>query len=687
MKKVYILILFMSIFMFSCTRQTQVIKSSSRFIHPNNSQLSDNQSISAAQKTKAAHHISESKNKVFYAPAVNPPLKNSLSYRHKSETVETANGKIKISVENMPLNEFINLAFGKTLKASYFLDKNLQRRIDLVTLKMENPLPYIEFLDMVSGVLSNYGVSVQKKNNMFFIVPGRYVEKVAPAVRFIIGRNVPQNMPDHERVIAIIPFYYVNASRYSNLVKSLALSKQANIGVLQNSNSLMITDKAANIKEALKIINLFDRLTFKHKSIVILPLSYIDPSDFIKKLDRILPLEGVPVSSRLSNPGIIMIPMPAISSIMLVSSKKEWINVVSFWKDKLDTLLALGNQPRFFVYYPKNRRASDLAEVFSQISSSITLKKNKKLAKKQSITTADSNIKVIVDNGRNALVILAPPTKYEQIKNVLEKLDTLPKEVLIQVTIAEVTLTNKLQYGLEWYLNHEGRYSGVLQTVGGLGLGASGLNYSLISNTQKFRALINAYAENNLINVISSPRLVVLDNKEATINVGTQVPIVTSEANSNKIQDNGTTSLLRTIEYRNTGVILNIKPTINSGGILTLSIHQEVSEPQINDTSKIDSPLILNRDISTSVVLKNGRTLLLGGLIKRNKSSTKSKVPILGDIPILGNIFKTTSKGTTKTELIIEITPYIISNMKEAQTKTKNFESLIKWFKTEKSSD
>ncbi len=686
MKKVYILILFMSVFTFSCTRHSQIIKSS-RFIYPNNTQLSDNQSSSAAQKTKATHHISASENKVFYAPVINPPFKNSLSYRHKSETVETLNGKIKISVENMPLNEFINLVFGKTLKTSYFLDKNLQRRIDLVTLKMENPLPYSKFLDMISGVLSRYGVSVQKKNNMFFIVPGRYVKKVTPAVRFLIGRNIPQNLPDNERVIAIIPFYYVNASRYRNLVKSLALSKQAHIGVLQNSNSLMITDKVANIKEALKIINLFDRLTFKHKSIVILPLNYIDPTGFIKKLDRILPLEGIPVSSKLSNPGIIMIPMPAISSIMLVSSKKEWINVVSFWKDKLDTLSALGNQPRFFVYYPKNRRASDLAKVFSQISSSITLKKNKKLGKKQSFATTSSNIKVIVDNGRNALVILAPPAEYKQIKNVLDKLDTLPKEVLVQVTIAEITLTNKLQYGIEWYLNHTGRYSGVLQTVGGLGLGSAGINYSLISDTQKFKALLNAYAHKNLINIISSPRLVVLDNKEATINVGTQVPTVTSEANSGSIQDNGTTSLLRTITYRNTGVILNIKPTINSGGILTLTIHQEVSEPQINNTSKIDSPLILNREISTSVVLKSGTTLLLGGLIKKNNSSTVNKVPILGDIPILGSLFKTISKGTTKTELIIEITPYIISNIKEAQTKTKNFESLIKWFKAEKASD
>ncbi len=688
MKKTYLLIGVACLFAVSCTRQTQIIRRNNPPQNVQKTQLDYKKQNTTninttVVKVQNGKNLSGNKTKkVIFAPVVTPSYKNSSYYNPKSVKVFKTKGKIQISVEKMPLNEFLNLVFGKTLQMSYFLDSSVARRKDLITIKMEKPESYDKFLETIYGILSRYNISVQKKGNTVFIVPGRVSQQIRVS-QYIIGRKIPSSISGSETIAAIIPFYYVKASTYQGLIRKLALSQQAQLGVIPNTNSLTITDKASNIREAIKIINLFDRLTFVHKSVVIIPLDYLDPSTFIKKLKKILPLEGIPIATDLQQPGIVMISMPEISSVIVVTPKKEWISVISFWKDKLDTISALGDSPRFFVYYPQNRRASDLAQVFSQINSSITFSKKKKVVKKSNVFSLKNNVKVIVDEGRNALVILAPPSEYEQIKNVLNSLDTLPKEVLVQVTIAEITLTNKLQYGIEWYLKHSGKYTGVLQTLGGLGLGASGINYSLISDTGKFQALLNAYAHKNLINVISSPRLVVLDNHNATINVGTQVPTVTSETNSDNIQSQGTTSLLRTISYRDTGVILNIRPTINSGGILTLNIHQEVSEPQVNDTSKIDSPLILNRDITTSVILRSGSTLLLGGLIKKNKSSTINKVPILGDIPILGNLFKTTSKGTTKTELIIEITPYIISNMEEAKERTKKFESLIKWFKGE----
>ncbi len=676
--------------MFSCTKQSQII-TKTHYPEPINSRSTIGNNYKAGNTTykvtknnKNNINNNVKKNKITYVPVVVPSFKNTPNQNISATQIVKTKEKIQISVDKMPLNKFINLVFGKTLNMSYFVDNRVQNRKDLITIKMDKPVTYAHFLDMIKGILSRYNITIQNKNGTMFIIPGRTMQQITVS-EFIIGRTVPKSIPNDKLIAAIIPFYYVNVSKYTGLIQRLALSREAQIGVVPLTNSLMITDKAFNIKEAIKIINLFDRLNFERRSIVLISLDYLSPKIFIDKLKKILPLEGIPVSNSIYQPGIIMIPMEQIGSVLVVASKREWINVVSFWKNKLDTITALGKQPRFFVYYPKNRRASDLAKVFSQIGRAIPL--NKKQTKAKATFAITSKIKVIVDEGRNALVILAPPSEYEQIKNVLDKLDTLPKEVLVQVTIAEITLTNKLQYGIEWYLKHSGKYSGTLSTVGGLGLGAVGINYSLITNTRKFQALLNAYAHKNLINVISSPRLIVLDNHQAEINIGTQVPIVTSENTSNNVQENGTTSLVRTISYRNTGVILTIRPTINSGGILTLNIHQVVSEPQVNDTSKIDSPLILSRDISTSVVLKSGTTLLLGGLIKKNNSTTINKVPILGDIPILGNIFKNTSKGVTKTELIIEITPYIISNINEAENRTKRFESLLKWFKNESQSN
>ncbi len=690
------LFLLLGLLLVGCTTQTSVLKTG---ITGRNSHISASNSTSVTRKNKdnkeyasnsrgslAAKQNNFLENRVVPVPYVNPSYNNSLVFfpkRSKAQSVEIkrTGGGLKVTVKNMPLNKFVNLVFGKILRASYFIDNNIQRRKDLVTVRMEKPLSPEQFMKMVKNILYRYGVSVQNRDGTLFIIPGRGLGKIKIST-FVIGRRVPSDIPDVKTIAAIIPFYYVSPKNYMRLIKRLALSNSSEFSVVPGSNDLMIVDFASNIRKAIKIINIFDRLSFEKKTVVLIPLEYVSVSKFVDKLRNILPYQGVPVAGEREIRGalgIVLIPMPEINSVLVVSPKESWIRIIEFWKHKLDTVSALGSQPRFFVYYPKNRRASDLATIFNKIGYVVSVSKK---GKKEKIvrSVGSGKVKVIVDQGRNALVILAPPEEYLQIKKVLEKIDTLPKEVLVQVTIAEITLTKNLQYGIEWYLRHSGKYSGVLQTIGGLGLGSGGLNYSIVSDTQKFQAILNAFARKNLINVISSPRLVVLDNKQATINVGTQVPTVNSETTSSNVQTEGTTNLVRTIVYRNTGVILNIRPTINSGGILTLDIDQTVSEPQVNNTSKIDSPLILNREINTSVVLKSGTTLLLGGLIKKNNSSTINKVPLLGDIPIIGNLFKTTSKGTTKTELIIEITPYIISNIGEAVERTKKFESLLKWF-------
>lgn len=669
---VIVVALSISILTSSCTKHIVMKKNittrikNAKLLNPRET-AKPNKQVENFPKTASTHSN-------FYAPFMYPSLKTNESIHLGAIKIKKLNmpkGEVKISVENMPLNEFVNFVFGKIFDVNYFVGKNVQKRSDRVTLKMTTPTSYSKAFKNVCNILSYYGVSVQEKGNIFYITTSPKAGKKS-LTPFIIGRHIPSNIIDNELVTAIVPLNYIRAPYYINFIKDFALSRRAKIRVIPNTNSLIITDTASHLREAMKVIEIFDRAEFERKRVAVIRLSYIQPKEFIDKLDKILPLEGIPVTNVKWKPGIILIPLSEINSVIVASPKQEWINVVLFWKNKLDTVMALGSQPRFFVFYPRNRRAKDLYDIFSKAGSILLSKKKKQ-----------ETFKIILDNDRNALIVFAPPETYEQLKKVLEDLDTLPKEVLVQVTIAEVTLTNNLQYGIEWYLKHSGRYNGVLQTLGGLGLGSAGLNYSLVTNTKKFQALLNAFARKNLINILSSPRLVVLDNHEATINVGTQVPIVTSEANTSNIQEQGTTSLLRTIQYRNTGVILDIKPTINSNGILTLTIHQEVSQPQVNNTSKIDSPLILNRDINTTVVLKSGSTLLLGGLIQKNKSITVNKVPILGDIPILGNLFKTTSKGTTKTELIIEITPYIISNMSEANEQREKFESLIKWFKLE----
>jgi len=620
---------------------------------------------------------------VIYVPMVMESSKiyggKPIKKRAKTKSHSKA---VKISVENMPVNEFVKLVFGKVLKLSYFIGKNVENRKESVTLKMTSAVSLEKLLSMVDAILSRYNLNVSEKDGVYFINSGRQQQKKR-LIRFFIGRNIPEGIKPDERIGMIIPLYYIRIIKYQWLIKRFALSATGMLTSISGSNSAIIIDSAQYVRAALKLIKLFDRPDFAKKEAVLIRMNYLLPEDFRNELKNILPSQGIPIASRIGTPGIILKPMPELSSIFVISPKKEWLKAVLYWKNKLDTISALGDRPRMFVFYPKNRRAKELAKIFTGIGAGIVKTAAGKGKKKPLVSAQNFNgVKVVVDEDRNALVVMATPSTYQQIKNVLQRLDTLPKQVFVQVTIAEVTLTGQLQYGIEWYLKHSGKFTGELQTLGNLGIGTSGLTYSVIKNTGSFQAAMNSFAQNNLINILSSPSLVVLDNKEASINVGTEVPIITSETTAPSIQTSGSTSLLRSIEYRNTGVILHIKPTVNSNGILTMDINSEVSDAQTNNISpSISSPLILTRDINTSVALKSGSTLLLGGLIKKTKSKTINEIPVLGNIPILGNLFKTTSKSNNRTELIIEITPYIISNIENAATITRSYKSLMELFK------
>jgi general secretion pathway protein D len=214
--------------------------------------------------------------------------------------------------------------------------------------------------------------------------------------------------------------------------------------------------------------------------------------------------------------------------------------------------------------------------------------------------------------------------------------------------------------------------------LGNLGLSVMGLSYTFISETANFTATISALATQNKANILSTPRLMVLDNKEATIQVGSDIPTVTGEI-STSTTSTTTPSVLRNITYRSTGVLLRVKPNITTEGLLTLEISQEVSQPGAPGVG--DSPIILTRRISTTVVVGHGQTIALGGLFKDSQAETEAKVPLLGDIPLLGNLFKYTDKTTEKTELLILVTPTILTTTDEAVKITDELKKQLKWFK------
>ncbi|MGD9663340.1 MAG: type II secretion system secretin GspD, partial [Porticoccaceae bacterium] len=275
-----------------------------------------------------------------------------------------------------------------------------------------------------------------------------------------------------------------------------------------------------------------------------------------------------------------------------------------------------------------------------------------------------SEIKVVADNQNNALLIYARRQDYQKIANALRRLDVQPLQVLIEASIIEVSLTGNLQYGLEWYL--QGSLGSGLTGSAGLNFNSTGaiapsqpgFSYAITNGEGAVRAVLSALAQKSLVKVISSPSVLVLNNNTANIQVGNQQPIQSAQS----IITSGIVS--NSITYKDTGVVLSVTPSVNAGGMVRMNIKQAVT-----DVGAVDSATgqrsFLQRQIDTKVEVHSGQTVTLGGLIKNNVSNGKSGIPYLSDIPVLGNLFSTTTKTDDRTELLVMITPRVLKNPKD----------------------
>ena len=260
------------------------------------------------------------------------------------------------------------------------------------------------------------------------------------------------------------------------------------------------------------------------------------------------------------------------------------------------------------------------------------------------------------------------------IEAALIKLDVVPLQVLIEVTIAEVTLTDDLEYGLQWFFRSGNSQFNLNETLPVRAFGDFA-GFSYLFSTSDARVTLNAIASITDLKIISSPSLMVLDNQTAEIQVGDQVPVATQQAISVIDSD---APIVNSIEYFDTGVILRVTPRVNAGGLVIMEIEQEVSDVVPTVTSGIDSPTINQRRIKTTVAVQSGETVALGGLIRDDRASSNSGIPLLRDIPVLGKLFSTTTEAAARTELIVLITPRVVRSQLEARQVTEELRRRIR---------
>jgi len=278
-----------------------------------------------------------------------------------------------------------------------------------------------------------------------------------------------------------------------------------------------------------------------------------------------------------------------------------------------------------------------------------------------------AGIRITGDEGNNALLILATAHQYEVIEAALQKLDIVPLQVLLEAAIAEVTLTSELRYGVQYFAK-TGKSQIVLADANTTAIAPNlpGFAYTFMSGSN-IQVILDALESITNVNVVSSPQLLVLNNQTATLQVGDQVPIATQSAVG--VLAPGS-PVLNTIEFRDTGVILKVTPRVNEGGLVTLTLNQEVSGVTRTTTSDLDSPTIQQRRITSSVVVQDGQTIALGGLIKDSRNRTRNGIPFLSRLPYVGALFRTDDTTDERTELLVLITPRVIESLDKARAVT-----------------
>jgi general secretion pathway protein D len=343
----------------------------------------------------------------------------------------------------------------------------------------------------------------------------------------------------------------------------------------------------------------------------------------------------------------------------------------------------------------ENSNAKILAETLNQVfikespeeKKIITVVKEKKKGEKIEGAIAIESalrgeVNIVADETTNSLIIKATPRDYGIIKEVLKSLDIIPRQVLIEVIIAEVTLDDSTQFGVEWNLENVkisdmiGDIAQNYWTVPRKENIPGGLTLSILENDGDFSAFIHALAEYSTLNVISTPHIIACDNKEARINVGQEVPILTSELSTVGGGTEEGRDVVQEVQYRTTGVILTVKPHINSLGLVAMEINQEVSEVQ-EEIGSIGSPTFLNREVSTTLVCQHGQTVIIGGIIQDKISNATSGIPFISKIPLLGKLFSSSKDIVEKRELLLTLTPYVIKNKEEADLVTEKFKERV----------
>ncbi|MBK5002064.1 type II secretion system secretin GspD [Pseudomonas sp. S31] len=645
--------------------------------------------------------------------------------RARTPVQDSERGDIVFNFTDQPIEAVINSVMGDLLHENYSISQGVKGSVSFSTSKPVNTQQALSILETLLSWTDNAMIRQGE----------RYV--ILPASQAVAGKLVPDTavqQPPSGLSARLFPLRYIGANEMRKLLQPF-VRENAFLLVDPARNVISLAGTPQELANYQDTIDTFDVDWLKGMSIGVYGLQRASVAELMPQLQKLFgPDSGMPLADMVR-----FMPNDRTNSIVAISAQPEYLQEVGDWIRTIDE--GGGNQPQLYVYDVRNMKAADLARYLRQIygSGKVADDTPAKVAPglkttsltslngtgSQSLATSgiqeqhseafdepseqdseepaqettgetesasgtslEATVRITAQKGSNQLLVRARPAQWKEIESAVKRLDTPPLQVQIETRILEVQLTGDLDLGVQWYL---GRLAGnsTSDTVanergsqgalgaGGVALGSSSLFYSFVSDN--LQVALRALETRGLTQVLSAPSLVVLNNQQAQIQVGDNVPI-----NQTTVNTSTSDTTLSSVEYVQTGVILDVVPRINPGGLVYMDIQQQVSDADdsaVTDTQP--NPRISSRAVSTQVAVQSGQTVLLGGLIKQDNSSSETRVPWLSSIPGLGWLFGSNAKGRDRTELIVLITPKVVNNPEQARQVTAEYRQQMQLLKAQ----
>jgi general secretion pathway protein D len=603
---------------------------------------------------------------------------------------------ISISVDGLSLPAFINEVFANELHQDFQIAPDVANKQDLVTLRVTEPRNRQGIFELARQVLSNYGVLILQQGDLLRFVLGDSKKGPFEAPLIVTGTALPSVPSTHRPIFLVRNLNVVSASDALSMLQTVFRGQQLGIEADSKRNAVTLNGAPDLVQSAAEVLSMLDKPNMKGRySLRIDPL-FTDVDTLNRSMQSTLSAQGYDVGGVSSN--ITLVPIKELNALFAFVPTPEALALVKQWAEQLDKVAIRANsKDGFYWYQVRNTAAADLASTLNAaLGGGISTTSKAQLAGRNNRSTdqaggataankSSSNIsgQFVVDAARNMLLFRGEVDRWQEILPLIRELDRAPSQVLVEVIVAEVTLSDQFKFGMEWALKEVvGGAKGDLRSVygddgiPGSGVGGTGLNWASLSNSGATRLALNAFASNNKVSILQTPKLLVRSGQTATVTVGQKIPLLVSQTVANE-QINGDTGSRQSVEYRDTGISLTVTPTVFSDGRIDMDIQQEVSGSSATEGTVNLTPIVSSRTISTSLSLRDGGSVLLGGLITREQTKGNSRIPFFGSLPLFGHLFRTDSTSAGTTELMILVVPYLVKEPEQAEALTKSFQEQL----------